>query len=42
MIRPDSGHGGRIFDLHGRRVDGHRADGFEKGNSCDSPNFEKY
>lgn len=25
-----SGHGGRIFDLHGRRVDGHRADGFEK------------
>ncbi|KIK41280.1 hypothetical protein CY34DRAFT_217374 [Suillus luteus UH-Slu-Lm8-n1] len=30
MIRPDSGHGGRIFDLHGRRVDGHRADGFEK------------
>lgn len=25
-----SGHGGRIIDLHGRRVDGHRADGFEK------------
>ncbi|KAG2338847.1 hypothetical protein BDR05DRAFT_1062543 [Suillus weaverae] len=25
-----SGHGGRIVDLDGRRVDGHRADGFEK------------
>lgn len=41
MIRPDSGHGGRIIDLHGRRVDGHRADGFEKGNSYDNLNFEK-
>jgi hypothetical protein len=40
MIRPDSGHGGRILDLNGRRVDGHRTDGFEKGNSYDSPNFE--
>ncbi|KAG1814232.1 caspase domain-containing protein [Suillus subaureus] len=25
-----SGHGGRIIDLDGRRVDGHRVDGFEK------------
>ncbi|KAG2030787.1 caspase domain-containing protein [Suillus americanus] len=25
-----SGHGGRIVDLDGRRVDGHRVDGFEK------------
>lgn len=41
MMYPDSGHGGRIVDLDGRHVDGHRVDGFEKGNSHDSFNFEK-
>ncbi|KAG2134190.1 caspase domain-containing protein [Suillus bovinus] len=41
MMYPDSGHGGRIIDLNGRRVDGHRVDGFEKGDCHDRFNSKK-